>query len=331
MTTATLDRRTLLTAAIAAAWLPGNSALGQPASAPISIIVPQPAGNATDGMARKAAPVLQKALGHPVIVENFPGAGGSIGVAKALATPGDGQAMTIGSQSELILAALTYSSAKYRPEDFRLIALTGITPFVLVARPDLPANTLADLAAMARGPAPPPVAIGHIGLGTLTHQMSEQLARKLGIPMVQVPYKGTPPIVQDLMGGQIDFTFLPLAGSTVSLIETGKLKALATTAAAMNPALPKVEPLVRQDSAIKDFLYIAWGGVFVSAKTTPPALQRLHKAFIEVLEDAEIKAWSAGTGVRLEPPRSLGELEQFYGSEIRKYRALAREIGITPQ
>lgn len=329
-----LNRRSLMMAMLGAAGATaagGAAAQAQTSDKPITFLVPQPAGNATDGIARKSAPILQKALGQTVIVENLPGAGGSLGLGKALASGGDGQMLTISSQTELILTPLSYANARYKPEEFRCIALTGVTPYALVSRPDLPVNTLAELVALARQSEGKPLAHGNIGTGSLIHLLGEVFGRKLKLPLVQVPYKGTPPMVQDLMGGQIDLSFLPIAGSTISLIESGKLKAFGTTAADTMAALPKVMPLRKFDASLHDFVYAAWGGVFVPRKTSEAQVQRLYKAYIDVLNDAEVKSWSAGTGVKLEEPRPLAQLEQFYRNEIQLTQALARQINLTPQ
>ena len=323
-----LDRRSLLACVLATL---AGAARAQTSGRNITFFVPQPAGNPTDGIARKMVPLLQNALGQTVVVENLPGAGGSIGVSKALAATGDGQTLLIASQTEPILTPLALAGVRYRPEDLRCVALAGRAPYVLVGRPDLPANTLAELVALAKRSSAQPLSHGHIGHGSMIHLLGEQLGRKLGLPLTQVPYKGVPPVVQDLMGGQIDLSFLPLGGSTPTLVETGKVKVYGTTAAAASSRLPKVAPLSQLDAALRDFVYGTWGAVFVPRSTSEGAVQRLHKALADAAKDADVQAYLNGSGMAPPGPLSLAQLDQFYRAETVLYQGLARELGITPQ
>lgn len=323
-----LDRRSLLACALATL---GATAQAQTTGRTISFIVPQPAGNPTDGTARKTVPLLQKELGQTVVVENLPGAGGSIGVSKALAAGGDGQTLLIASQTEPILTPMALAGVRYRPEDLRCVAMMGRAPYLLVGRPDLPASTLAELIALARQPGAQPLSHGHIGHGSMIHLLGEQLGRKLRMPLTQVPYKGVPPVAQDLMGGQIDLSFLPLGGSTPTLVETGKVKVFGTTAAAASSRLPKVVPLSQLDAALREFVYGTWAAVFVPHNTSELAVQRLHKVLAQALKDPEVQAYLKGSGIEPSEPLSLAQLDQFYRTETRLYQGLAQEIGITPQ
>jgi tripartite-type tricarboxylate transporter receptor subunit TctC len=193
-------------------------------SRPLVFIVPQPAGNPTDGVARKLQPLLQKELGQVVVVENIPGAGGSLGVNKALAEGADAQVLLIASQTEPILTPITTLSARYKPEDLRCVALAGIAPYLLVGRADLPAANHAELVALAKRSSGRPLTFAHIGEGSMIHLVGERWSRMVGAPLTHVPYKGVPPVVQDLLGSQIDLTFLPVGGSTVNLVDSGKLR-----------------------------------------------------------------------------------------------------------
>ena len=126
----------------------------------------------------------------------------------------------------------------------------GRTPYLLAGRPDLPANTLAELVDLARRNKNKPLTHGHIGQGSMIHLLGEQWARKSGIELGQIPYKGVPPVVQDLMGGQIDLTFLPMGGSTPTLVESGKVRVFGVTSAEASRRLPKVMPLSRQATGL---------------------------------------------------------------------------------
>ncbi len=142
-----LNRREMLALTLA---IGTTNARSQSLNRPLSFIVPQPAGNPSDGMARKIQPILQRQLSQTVIVENIPGAGGSIGLAKTLAPPPGALALMIASQTEPILTPLALSSARYKPEDFRCIGLTGRAPYALVGRPNLAARTHSELVEISR-------------------------------------------------------------------------------------------------------------------------------------------------------------------------------------
>lgn len=329
MASASLHRRAVLAlgAGLAAGLATGARAQGRP----LSIIVPQPAGNPTDGIARKLQPLLQNLLGQTVLVENLPGAGGSLGVQKTLQTPADVPVLVIASQTEPILTPLALASVRYQPDALRAVALAGRATYVLAGRPDLPAASLAELKALARQRADKPLSYGHIGHGSMIHLLGEQWARKSGATLTQVPYKGVPPVVQDIMGGQIDLTCLPMGGSTPTLIETGKVRAYGITGAQPLARFPKLQPLARQDPALAAFDYGTWGALLVPRHTPQATVERLHQALYQALDDADVKAYVAAGGMDPAPPMTLAQLDQFYQGETRLYQSLAKELGVTPQ
>ncbi|MGC3986400.1 MAG: tripartite tricarboxylate transporter substrate binding protein [Pseudorhodoferax sp.] len=329
MRTARIDRRAFM--ALAGAALAGQAGGVRAQGQPLSFVVPQPAGNPTDGSARKLQPLLQAALGQAVVVENMPGAGGSIGVRKVLGTPPNTPVLLIASQTEPILTPLAMVGARYKPEELRAIGLTGRATYVLVGRPDLPAANLAELSGLARQRANQPLSFGHIGPGSMIHLLGEQWSRRMGVTLTHAPYKGVPPVVQDLMGSQIDLSFLPLAGNTPTLIESGKVRAYGITRATPLPRMPALPPLSQQDKALGDFIYGTWGAVLVPRNQPEATVQRLHAALAKALAEPELRAYTASTGTEPADPMTLAELDQFYQGEIRLYQALARELGIQPQ
>lgn len=329
MSAAWPTRRATMLALAAAATLP----LGARAqSRPLAFIVPQPAGNPTDGIARKLQPLLQAALGQTVIVENVPGAGGALGVQKVLQAPADQPVLLIASQTEPILTPMALANARYTPEALRAVALVGRAAYVLAGHADLPATSLVELGALARQSTAKPLSFGHIGQGSMIHLLHEQWARKSGVTLTQVPYRGVPPVVQDLMGGQIDLTFLPMGGSTPTLIEGGKVRAYGVTTAAALPRFPRLVPLAQQDKALADFVYGTWAAVLVPRTTPEARVQALHQALAKALQDPDVRSYALGSGVEPPPePLTLAQLEQFYQGETRLYQTLARELGVTPQ
>ncbi len=296
----------------------------------VTIFVPQPAGNPTDGVARKIQPLLQKAIGQTVVVENLPGAGGSIGTQKMLTNTADGTSILIASQTEPILTPYTLKHVKYKPEDMLVVGLVSRLPYVLVGRPDFPANNVTEFLNQARQAGKVPLNFGHIGPGSMIHLLGEQMARKGNYAINGVPYKGVPPVVQDLIGGQIDYSFLPLGGSTLSLIEAGKVKAYATTGHSASVALPKLPRLVTSDKAMTDFVYGTWIAFLVSAKTPPAVVERLISALQESMKEQEFQYYVTSTGMELANLRTSSELNAFYAGETRLYQGLARAVGVEP-
>ena len=297
---------------------------------PINIVVPQPAGNPTDAVARKMQPLLQKELGQTVIVENAPGAGGSIGTRKVLTTPADSVSVLIASQTEPILTPFTIKQANYKPEDLVAVGLVARLPYVLTVRPSLKANNLAELVELAKR-SEQPLSFGHIGPGSMIHLLGEQWARKNGIKLNQVPYKGVPPVTQDIMGGQIDLTFLPLGGATLSMIESGKVKAIATTGASAPHQLPRLATIAGSNQSMADFVYGTWIALFVPAKTPSDVVARLNKAMSAVVKDPELQAYVKDSGMDIASESSVPDLARFYTTETKLYQGLARQIGVTAE
>jgi len=308
-----------------------SNARSQTSSRPLSFIVPQPAGNPSDGMARKIQPILQRELSQTVIVENIPGAGGSIGLAKTLASPPGAFALMIASQTEPILTPLALSSARYTSEDFRCIGLTGRAPYVLVGRPTLAARTHSELIEISRQSVGQPYAFGHIGHGSMIHLLGKDWGRRTGVTLNHVPYRGVPPVIQDLLGGQIDLSFLPLAGSVPSLLDSGKLRVYGSTSDRSTARTPNLPLLPRQDPALASFVHEAWGGVFVSRTTPIEVTEQVHKALTVALDDSEVRAYFESTGLERFPTMTLTQLEDFYRTEIGLYQNLARAVGIERQ
>ncbi len=322
--------RLLAPLAIAAALLVAPPVHAQLAGRTVSIIVPQPAGNPTDGVARKLQPLLQKELEQTVIVENTPGAGGSIGVQKVLSGQANTVPVLIASQTEPILTPFTIKGARYKPEDFRAIALVARLPYILVARPGLAASSPSELAALAKKSATP-LSFGNIGPGSMIHLLGEQWARKTNVKLNQISYRGVPPVTQDLMGDQIDLSFLPLGGATLSMIQSGKVKAIASSAAMAHPQLPRLPTIAASDKALSDFVYGTWIALLVPTKTPADVVERLNKALTASMKDSDFQAYVTTSGMELATGNTLRELDKFYAVETQLYQGLAKDIGVTAE
>jgi len=196
----------------------------------VTLVVPYPAGGASDFFARKVQPDTQAKLGQTMIIENVGGAGGSIGLSKVLNAPADGHTLALGSPMELVLAPLAIQGVKYKPEDFKMVAQFATTNTILAVRSTLGVKTLDELLAYARKNPGTPLSYGSVGPGSLYHLIGEKFTQLTKINTLHVPYKGIAPLLNELMGGQIDMAFLPLAGSIPATIKDGKIQGLAVTA-----------------------------------------------------------------------------------------------------
>lgn len=323
-----MRRRSVLAATLSAIALP---ALAQGlAGKTLNLVVPYPAGGGSDINARLAAPELSRLLGQTAIVDNVPGASGALGVMKVANAPADGSNLLLGSPMELMLTPLTLASARYKAEDFRPIGVMAVTSMVLLARKDLPVGNVEELIALLRRPGGPELNYASIGPGSLYHLLGERFTQQTGTKMLHIPYKGFAPIINDLMGGQIDMVFAPLAGNVPDLVEAGKVKALGLAAAAPHERFPRL-PLMRGTKGLEDFVYSLWSGVQVSQRVPEEAQQRLHKAFDEMMLKPEIRRGIEMGGSKVPPPQTLAELRRDYQADVERYRAIARSVNLKPE
>jgi tripartite-type tricarboxylate transporter receptor subunit TctC len=296
----------------------------------VNLVVPYPAGGPSDFVARQLQPELNRLLGQPVIIENVGGVGGAIGIQKVLNAPADGYNMTLGTPMELVLAPLAMSAVKFKPDDMKLVAQLVTTTMVLITRKDLPANNVEELIAMAKKPGAKELSYGSVGPGSLYHLIGEKFAQQTGTKMLHVPYKGAAPLMTDLMGGQIDMVFIPLAGSTPAMITEGKVKALGLTTKTPHPRFPNIPALAAQ-KGMEGFEFDLWAGIEVPKNTPADVTARLNKAIYEALQNADIRKAYEATGNTVAKPMSPEELARVYNSETARYQAIAKSINLQPQ
>ena len=305
------------------------AAQGYPSKA-ISLVVPYPAGGPSDYVARQIQPELGKVLNQTVIVENIGGAGGSIGIQRVLSAPTDGYQLTLGSPMELVLAPLAISSVKYKPEDMKVVARVGTTSMVLLIRKDLPANNIDELIAFIKKPGAKELSYGSVGPGSLYHLVGEKFSQVTGAKMLHVPYKGAAPLVTDLMGGQIDMVFMPLAGGTPGMIAEGKVKAMGVTSRSPHPKFPQLTALASV-KGLEALEFDLWAGFQVPAKTPTDVTLKLNKAIYEALQTHSLRNNLESTGSMVGQAMSLDELARMYSAEINRYQAVAKSINLQPQ
>ena len=325
-----MNFKTFVGALIMAASAMGTAWAQSWPSKPISLIVPYPSGGPSDFFARKLQPEASARLGQTMVIENVGGAGGSIGLARVVNAPADGYMLALGSPMELVLAPMAIQGVKYKAEDFTLVAQFANTTTILAVRNSLNVKNLDELLALARKKSGNPLSYGSVGQGSLYHLIGERFSQLTKVEMLHVPYKGIAPLLTDLMGGQIDMAFLPMAGSIPQTIMDGKIQGLAVTAKAPHP-LFKQFPAMATMKGLESMEFNIWSGVQVHKSTPENVINTLNKAFYAAAEIPETRKAFEASGNVVISARSPAELAKIYQAEIELYRGIARSINLQPQ
>jgi tripartite-type tricarboxylate transporter receptor subunit TctC len=321
------DRKTWI-ARFAAALLVGLT-LPAPAqtpwpSKPITYVVPFPAGGTTDTLARIIGQKLSGTLGQPVIVDNRPGAGGNLGsdfVAKAVP---DGYTILGGTISSHAINVSLYPKLPYDPlKNFAPITLIGTNPLVLVVPKDSPAKTVKDLVAEAKAK-PGSLTFASAGNGTSQHLAVELLKSLAQVDIVHVPYKGSAPAIQDVMGGQVSAMFdtTVVAGPQ---IKGGKVKALGVTSAKRVKGWDTIPTIA--ESGVPGYEIVSWQGIFAPAGTPPQIIKRLNDEVVKILRMPDIVERLESLGV--EPVGNSPEaFAAFQKTEISRWAKVVKDGGV---
>jgi tripartite-type tricarboxylate transporter receptor subunit TctC len=294
----------------------------------ITLWVPWSAGGLSDQVARRMATEMAALLGQPVIVENAPGAGGSLGVSKALAAPPDGHAVIVSSPLDAILAPMTFPSATYQAEELRTVALLVRTDLMLVTRKDLGVSGLTQLLELARSAAAQPLTYCALGGGSLQSLVSHQFAALAGLSLQAIPYSGLPPCVHDLMGGRVDMAFVPVGGPFPGYVDDGRLKAMALLGDKAHPRLPNL-PLARATPGMEGLNVSLWVGLHVHRKVADSEAMRLNQAAYAALAKSELRQAIESTGATVLPSSSLEEAQARYLLDVARLKAMASAAGRT--
>lgn len=298
----------------------------------VTLMVPYPAGGLSDLIARKVNVALAAELKQAVIIENLGGAGGAIAAQKVLSAPADGYYLFQGSPNELILAPLAMKAVKHKPEDFRLIQRMALAPMAIVASSKFPANNAQEMVAeiVKRSKAGKPVNYASVGTGSFYHLLGEEMAKKLGAEMLHVPYKGGGPILQDLLGGQIDLFITPYGAPHVAMAKEGKTKFLAALSPQPQRLIPEV-PSVDQAKELKGFHYTIGSGYYVKKGTPEPIVEALHRALTKVMFDADFRNTMTAMGQEVGEALRLDQTDQIYADEVKLYQGIAKSIKLEAQ
>ena len=313
---------------LAATLLHGTIAAGADAFPikPIRIIVPAAPGGTTDIATRLLAERMGAELGQYVVVENRAGASGIIGVQAFLAAAPDGYTIMMGNIGPNAINYALHKNLSYKPEDMIPITMVISNPNVLVVHPAVPARSVNELVALAKT-SPGKLSFASSGRGQSVHMSGELFRFKTGIDLVHVPYKGTGPALIDLLAGQVSMIFSSLP-SAMGYIRNGRLRPLAVTGKLRSPELPDVPTMV--ESGYPDFEVTGWFGLFASAKTPRPAIDRIYRAAKNVLASSEIKARFAELGGTAggEPPE---QFRNYVMAEKQKWAQVAAAAKIQPE
>ena len=319
-------RRAVLCASLALA-ASAASAQAWP-NKPVTLVVPWPAGGPSDFVARQIQNDFSKALGQPLVVENIGGVGGALGVQKML-TGSDGHTLLLGSPLELIIPPLTLATVKYKPMDLRMVAQLVKAPLELVARKDLPANTVDELISLAARQGKP-LTMANTGQGSMFHLTAEKFSQQAGVPLTHIPYRGSAPAMSDLMGGQVDLMFTIFAGPIPATIADGKLKVIGLATAQPLAKFPQIAALAAHPK-LAGFEFDSWAGIQVPRNTPDDVAQRLNKALYDAMQNPATRQAFENVGNLVVAPMGLAELERTYQGEITRYTAIAKAINLQPQ
>ncbi|MEO6410009.1 MAG: tripartite tricarboxylate transporter substrate binding protein [Burkholderiaceae bacterium] len=319
-----MNRKLNVLAAITIALAAGGACAQAWPSKPISLIVPFPAGGTTDVLARALAEKLQTSLGQTVIVESKPGAGATLGADYVAKAKPDGYSLLVGAVHHTI-ATSVYKKLPYDfQKDLAPITIIALVPNVLVVNASTPAKNAAELVAMLKA-RPGAYNYGSNGNGTAQHLIGTQFQILTGTEMAHIPYKGSGPLVTDLLGGQVTMSFDTVT-PVLQHIKADKLRALAVTTAKRSSALPDVPTL--DESGLKGFDIGTWFGVLAPAATPKDVLARLNAEMVKVIQSPDFRKRMEEIGA--EPVgNSAEQMAQQIKAETDKFAKLVKDAKVT--
>jgi tripartite-type tricarboxylate transporter receptor subunit TctC len=290
---------------------------------PVTIVVPFAAGGGTDIVARMLAQKLEQRLGKSFLIDNKPGAGSTIGATAAARAAPDGYTLLMAPSPTLAMSVSIYKSLPYHPAtDFIPIALVAQTPFVLIVNPLLPIHSVADLIRYAKE-RPGELSYGSAGPGTPHHLYAELFRSMTGVDMSHVPYRGSGPLVNDVVGGHLPLTFVDMPPA-VGVIQTSQVRAIAISTKTRHRAFPDIPPVA---DTVPGFDAASWQMLVAPVKTPRPIVDKLHaevKAFLPELTERFLN-----DGMLMMDNGSVEALQDFVKGEIARWEPVVRKAGLT--
>ena len=305
----------------------GGAANAQTAGAfpvkPVKLVVPFAPGGPNDILARIVGQKWNEAWGHPAIIENRGGAGGTIGVEYGSKAPPDGYTIIMGGMSNLAVAVGMYSKLGYDPHELTPITNIAIVPYVLAVNPRVPAKNVAELIAVAKSKKSL-LSYGSSGTGAVSHLAAELFKSMSGTDLVHVPYKGTAPAITDVIAGQIDMMFADYA-AIAPHAKVGKLRMLAVAGGKRSGTAPELPTI--GESGVKGYAVDAWFGLVAPPGVSKDIVARINTVTVNALKSADVKQRFSELGY--EP---IGDTPEQFGATIKndidKYVRIVRQAGI---
>ena len=293
---------------------------------PVRVVVPFPASGATDLVARVVTQRVAQDLGQQFVVDNKPGAGGTIGAAEAAKAPADGYTLLLTTSSTHaisphLMPRLAYDARK----DFTPVAHVADAPSMLLVTPSLPVKSVAELVAHAKAH-PGQLNYATSGKGTIVHLNTAAFAAQAGIELTHVPYKGTALAIPDLAAGQTHLLFDSLP-TGMPHVKSGRLRALAVTSAQRSALAPELPTLA--ESGLPGFSSVTWFGVYLPAGAPPALVDRVHKAFAKAIQAPEVAASLAKLGVEPAAPSTPAQFAAMVQADSARWAGVIRQHKIT--
>jgi len=301
-------------------------AAAQTSDRAVKIILPVATASGVDTITRASQQALSKALGHPIVVENQPGAGGIVGTSALVRSPPDGMTLSIVSNNHVIYPAV-YKSVPFDPiVDITPIAVIGTTPIVLVVNPKVPAKNAQELIALLKAK-PGVYNYGSSGNGTILHLAAEMFMDEAGVKAAHVPYKGVGPMLTDLLGGQVEIGALSLP-SVQQHLKSGALRAIGTGTTARLAAAPEIPTMTEQ--GLPGYVVEGWFAIIGPPKMQPADVKRINEGVRAAFTDPDVREAMAkqGNTINVSTPEYAA---QFFPSEKAKYAKLVQKAGLELQ
>ncbi|MBA2962256.1 MULTISPECIES: Bug family tripartite tricarboxylate transporter substrate binding protein [Ramlibacter] len=322
-----MRRRTFALSAAASALAglhPHAFAQGQWPERPVKLILSQPAGSGPDILARYLGEQLSRSWKQPVVIDNKPGGQNVIGAQAAARSPADGYTFYYATTAAMVTNVYTFKSLPYDPaKDFVPVRLVGRSPFLLAARADFPARTLAEVLAKAKA-APGSVSVATEGPKTFSGMLADSVAELGGVKFNHVPYTKATDAMQDVIGGRIDLVCLPDAALS-AYVKGGQVRALATSTAQRLAEMPTVPSL---SETFAGFEYTGWNGLFAPAGTPADVVARVNRDVEALLRQPEVVQRLQALGSIAEPKMSVAEFDAFMRAERERWSRLVQTLRI---
>ncbi len=293
---------------------------------PLTMIVPFPAGGATDTLARFLGENMRPLLGQPVVIENVAGAAGSLGVGRAVRSAGDGYTLSIGTSTTHMLIGGLYPLPFDLLKDLEPVIQIGSEPLLIVGKKGLPANDLQGLIAWLKAN-PDKASVGIAGVGATGHLTGISFQKATGTKFQFVPYRGNAPAMQDLLAGQIDFMIEP-SSNFKSLVGAGSVKPFAVTGTARLPSSPDIP--TADEAGLPGFFASLWYGLWVPKDTPKDIIAKLNATMVQVLADPSVKKRFDDLGIQIAPldRQSPEALRAFQKAEAERWWPIIKAANI---